>query len=290
MKGVCVEKYIITDVSLISRKGKGGKNVFVVGELINSSRKVISQAIEQKDKVYLQDLARRQADAGAHYIDVNAAQGGNEIEDMMWLVDLIQDVVDIPLCIDSPSAAALEVGLSLCRQKAMINSISGETERWAEVLPIIQRYHPKVVALCMDESGMPETAEDRLIVADKLVTGLIAAGVPEDDIFLDPLIKPLGVNHLYGQEVFYSTQAIRNKYPQVHLISGLSNVSFGMPERRLLNRAFMVMSVALGMDAFILDPLDQTLMSLLTASKALAGQDEYCMDYIAGVRSGKVKA
>lgn len=264
--------------------------MFVVGELINSTRKVISQAIEQKDKVYLQDLARRQAEAGAHYIDINAAQGGNEIEDMIWLVDLIQDVVDIPLCIDSPSAAALEAGLSRCRQKAMINSISGETMRWEEVLPIIKRYQPKVVALCMDDSGMPETAEDRLIVADKLVAGLVEVGVPEDDIFLDPLIKPLGVNHLFGQEVFNSTQAMRTKYPQVHLISGLSNVSFGMPERRLLNRAFMVMSVALGMDAFILDPMDQTLMSLLTASRALAGQDEYCMDYIAGVRSGKVKA
>src|SRR5680860_91780 len=146
------------------------------------------------------------------------------------------------------------------------------------------------VTLCMDESGMPETAEDRLNVADKLVAGLVDVGVPENDIFLDPLIKPLGVNHLYGQEVFNSTLAMRTKYHQVHIISGLSNVSFGMPERRLLNRAFMVMSVALGMDAFILDPLDPTLMSLLTASTALAGQDEYCMDYITSVRSGKVKA
>ncbi|WP_407314094.1 methyltetrahydrofolate cobalamin methyltransferase [Desulfosporosinus sp. SB140] len=264
--------------------------MFIVGELINSTRKVISQAIEQRDKVYLQELARRQAEAGANYIDVNAAQGGNEIEDMIWLVDLIQDVVDIPLCIDSPSAAALEAGLSNCRQKAMINSISGETKRWTEVLPIIKRYQPKVVALCMDESGMPETAQDRLNVADKLVAGLLDVGVPEDDIFLDPLIKPLGVNHLYGQEVFNSTKAMRNKYPQVHLISGLSNVSFGLPERRLLNRAFMVMSVALGMDAFILDPLDQTLMSLFTAAKSLAGLDEYCMEYVAGVRAGKVKA
>ncbi len=121
--------------------------MFIVGEIINSTRKVISQAIEQKNKAYLQDLARRQAAAGAHYIDVNAAQGMNEIEDMMWLVDLIQEVVDVPTCIDSPSAAALEAGLSRCRQKSMINSISGETERWEDVLPIIKKYQPKVVAL-----------------------------------------------------------------------------------------------------------------------------------------------
>ncbi len=114
--------------------------------------------------------------------------------------------------------------------------------------------------------------------------------MPEDDIYLDPLVKPLGVNHLYGQEILNSTQALREKYPLVHVISGLSNVSYGLPERRLLNRVFMVMSVARGMDAFILDPLDQTLMSLLSASKTLAGQDEFCMDYIASVRCGKVKA
>lgn len=264
--------------------------MLIVGELINSTRKAIAQAIEQKDKDFLQDLARRQAEAGADFIDVNAAVGGDEIENMIWLVDLIQDVVDTPLCIDSPSPEALEAGLVRCRKKAMVNSISGESERWEKVLPIIQKYQAKVVVLCMDDQGMPETVEDRLRVAEKLVTGLKGAGVPEGDIFLDPLVKPLGVNHDYGVEILKTTQAIRAKYPQVHVISGLSNVSYGLPERRLLNRVFMVMSLTMGMDAFILDPLDQTLMSLGAAAKALAGQDEYCMEYISGVRAGRVKA
>lgn len=264
--------------------------MLIVGELINSTRKAIAQAIEHRDKAYLQDLARRQVEAGAHIIDVNAAAGGNEVENMKWLVEVVQDAVDAPLCIDSPSAAALEAGLSLCRQKAMVNSITAEKQRWEEVLPLVQQYRARVVALCMDDGVMPETVEDRLRVAGKLVPGLVEAGIPEEEIYLDPLIKPLGVNSQFGMEAMESTRAIRQKYPKVHVICGLSNVSYGLPERRLLNRAFMVMSVTVGMDAFILDPLDQAMMSLLAAARALAGQDEYCMDYIAGVRAGKVKA
>ncbi|MDA8212901.1 MAG: methyltetrahydrofolate cobalamin methyltransferase [Clostridia bacterium] len=264
--------------------------MIVIGELINSTRKAIAQAIEQRDEVYLKDLARRQVEAGAHFIDVNAAAGGNEIENMQWLVELVQEVVDVPLCIDSPNPAAIKVGLELCRQKPMINSISAENERWEEVLPLVKQYKTKVIALCMDSKGMPESVEDRLRVADQLVTGLTAAGISEDDIYLDPLVKPLGVNHNFGVEILESTRALRQKYPGVHLVSGLSNVSYGLPERKLLNRVFMVMSVAMRMDAFILDPLDQTIMSLLAASRSLSGQDEYCMDYIAGVRAGKIKA
>jgi 5-methyltetrahydrofolate--homocysteine methyltransferase len=172
----------------------------------------------------------------------------------------------------------------------MINSISAEKERWEAVIPLVRQFKPKVIALCMDDSGMPASVEDRLRVADKLIDGLVAAGIPADDIYLDPLIKPLGVNHQFGMEALESIAALRQKYPEVHNICGLSNISFGLPERRLLNRAFMVMSLLKGMDAFILDPLDGPLMSLLRATIALAGQDEYCLQYIAAARAGQVKA
>lgn len=262
----------------------------IVGELINSSRKAIAQAIEQKDKTYLQDLARRQAEAGASFIDINTAASGNEIENMRWLVELVQEVTEVPLCIDSPSALALQTGLQLCKQKALVNSITAERERWEQVLPLVKEFKTGVIALCMGDGGMPENTEDSLRVADKLISELTAAGVAETDIYLDPLIKPLGVEHKFVVEVLETIRLLRERYPEVHIVSGLSNVSFGLPERRLINRAFMTMSVAMGMDAFILDPLDQSMMSLLAASKALAGQDEYCMNYIAGVRAGKVKA
>lgn len=264
--------------------------MLIVGELINSSRKAIALAIEQRDEEYLQNLARVQAEAGADFIDVNTAVGANEIENMIWLVDIIQEATIVPLCIDSPNPLALEAGLQRLKKKALLNSISAEKERWEAVLPLIQRYKTKVVALCMDDSGIPKTAEQRIKVADCLISGLTEAGVEPSDIYLDPLVKPLAVNHEFGLEVLNDISALRSKYPLVHIISGLSNVSYGLPERRLLNRAYLAMSLAMGMDAFILDPLDRNMMSMLAAATLLAGKDEYCMNYISGVRAGKIKA
>lgn len=264
--------------------------MLIIGELINSTRKAIAQAIEHKDKAYLQNLARQQVKAGAHILDINAATSSDEIESIQWLANIVQEVVNVPLCIDSPSAMAIEAGLSRCQRPGMVNSISAEQERWEQMLPLIQKYKTKVVALCMQDGGMPETIDDRLEVAEKLVSGLTHAGVATGDIYLDPLIKPLGVDPNFGLQAMETTRLLREKFPKVHVVSGLSNISFGLPERRVINRAFMVMSVAMGMDAFILDPLDQDMMSLLLASNALTGQDEYCMDYIAGVRAGKVRA
>ncbi|OAT86675.1 methyltetrahydrofolate cobalamin methyltransferase [Desulfotomaculum copahuensis] len=263
--------------------------MLIVGELINSSRKAIAAAIETKDKLYLQELAKNQADAGANVIDVNCGTNfGTEAAMMTWLVDTVQEVVDVPLCIDSPSPEVLEAGLSRCKGRALVNSISAEKQRWAEVLPLLTKYKAAVIALCMDDSGMPKSVADRLRVAEKLVPELVAAGVPEEDIYLDPLIKPLAVDVAHGPEALESTRCLREKYPRVHVISGLSNISYGLPQRRLINRAFAVMCMAMGMDAFILDPLDRQLMSLLIAANALAGRDEFCLEYIAAERSGKL--
>ena len=266
--------------------------MLIVGELINTSRKHIQVAVENKDAAYIQKIAQEQAEAGADYLDINCGtRVFDEVEIMEWLVNTVQEVVQIPLCIDSPNPQAVAAGLALARDgRPMINSISAETERFAQVLPVVKEYNAKVVALCMDDAGVPETAGDRLRVADKLVGNLLAAGVEQDDIYLDPLIKPLGVNHQYGVEVLDSVKFMHGKYPQVHFICGLSNISYGLPERKLLNRTFMVMNITVGMDAFILDPLDQSIMSMFRAAKVLAGQDEYCMEYITGVRTGKIKA
>lgn len=266
--------------------------MLVVGELINTSRKHIKEAVEAKNAAYIQKIAMEQVEAGADYLDINCGTRlYDEEETMAWLVNTVREVVQLPLCIDSPNPKALAVGLELASDgQAMVNSISAEKERFEQVLPLVQKYKTKVVALCMDDEGIPETAKDRLRVADKLVGDLVAEGILQDDIYLDPLIKPLGVNNQFGLEVLDSVRSIHLKYPQIHFVCGLSNISFGLPERKLLNRAFMVMNIAVGMDAFILDPMDQTIMSLFGAARALAGQDEYCMGYISGVRAGRIKA
>lgn len=266
--------------------------MLIVGELINTSRSRIREAFETKDAAYIQEIARGQVEAGADYLDVNCGtRVFDEVESMEWLVNTVQEAVAAPLCIDSPNPKAIAAGLALAHNgQPMVNSISAEQERFEQVLPLVQKYNSKVVALCMDDGGIPETAEDRLEVSKKLVENLVAAGVEPDHIYLDPLIKPLGVNHLYGLEVLDTVQFLRERYPAIHFVCGLSNISYGLPERKLLNRTFMVMNMARGMDAFILDPLDKTIMSMFAAAKVLAGHDEYCMDYIAGVRAGKIKA
>jgi 5-methyltetrahydrofolate--homocysteine methyltransferase len=264
--------------------------VLIVGELINSTRKSIADAITKKDALYIQEIARRQVESGAQIIDVNAATSECEVESIKWLVDTIQQAVEVPLCIDSPSAEALAAGLARCRRTAMVNSISAEQKRWSEILPVVKQYHPRVVALCMDDGGLPKTSADRLRIGGTLIEELAAAGVPADDIFLDPLVKPAGVNTGFGLEFLESTYILKKEYPQAHCICGLSNVSFGLPNRQLLNRTFMVMAMAAGMDAFILNPLDNKTMSLFHAAKLLTGQDEYCLDYINVVRSGGLEA
>lgn len=262
--------------------------MLIVGELINTSRKAIKPAVEDRDTSFIQDLAERQVTAGADYIDVNCGtMVFNEPETMAWLVETIQDKVTAPLCIDSPNPEALEAGLALVRKgQPMINSITGEKERFAEILPLVIKYQAKIVALCMDDSGMPETAQDRLRIAKKLVEDLTGAGVPEDDIYLDPLVKPVSTGDRAGMEVLETIYEIKARYPKVHGICGLSNISYGLPNRKVLNRCFLVQTMTMGMDAYILDPLDRVMMGFVYASQALLGKDEFCMNYLTVHRNG----
>lgn len=262
--------------------------MLIVGELINTSRKDIKPAVESKDAAYIQKIAKEQVEAGANYIDVNCGtQVFNEPEVMEWLVKTVQEAVDAPLCIDSPNPKALEVGLALTKtKKPMVNSITAEKERFEIILPLVQKYNAKVVALCMDDSGMPETAEDRIVIVDKLIKDLTSNGVAEDDIYLDPLVKPVSTGDKAGLEVLETVRYIRENYPKVHSICGLSNISYGLPNRKILNQTFMIQTITMGMDAYILNPLDKKMMGFMYSSMALLGQDPFCGKYLTAHRSG----
>lgn len=262
--------------------------MLIVGELINTSRKDIKPAVESKDAAYIQKIAKEQVEAGADYIDVNCGtQVFNEPEVMEWLVKTVQEAVDAPLCIDSPNPKALEVGLALTKtKKPMVNSITAEKERFEVILPLVQKYNAKVVALCMDDSGMPETAEDRIVIVDKLVKDLTSNGIAEDDIYLDPLVKPVSTGDKAGLEVLETVRYIRENYPKVHAICGLSNISYGLPNRKVLNQTFMIQTMTMGMDAYILNPLDKKMMGFIYSSMALLGQDPFCGKYLTAHRNG----
>lgn len=260
----------------------------VVGELINTSRKVIREAVEKRDVGYIQRIAKVQEESGAHYLDINCGtMVGEEVAIMEWLVNIVQDVSKLPLCIDSPSTEALVAGLELTKAaNPMINSINAEEKRYQNVLPLIKKYNAKIIALCIDDVGMPETAQDRLRIAQDLVTKLEAEGISQRDIYLDPLIKPISAGDGYGREVLESIRLIKEEFPEVHFICGLSNVSYGLPNRAIVNRLFMVQTMAMGMDGYILDPTNKDMMGALYVATALTGQDKYCRGYLKAHRKG----
>lgn len=260
-----------------------------IGEKINSSIPKVAEAMERRDEAFLRKLAQDQAAAGAHFIDVNAGTFlQEEVTLLPWLVELVQSTVDVPLCVDSPSAAALAAALAVVKQKPLVNSLSLEPDRYASVIQLVHQYKTSIVALCMDEHGIPKTARRRVEIADCLVQRLTADGVALEDIFLDVMLQPIATDGESGRVALETVAAIRTAYPSVHIVCGLGNVSFGLPLRRLLNQAFAVALVSHGMDTLIIDPLDARMMSLQRALNALMGKDEYFEEYLDAHRTGRL--
>jgi 5-methyltetrahydrofolate--homocysteine methyltransferase len=269
--------------------------MLIVGERINTSRtikgvRVIEAAVVARDAAAVADLARQQFEAGATYIDINCGTlTAGEPEALAWLTRVVQEAVAAPISFDSPNAAALDLALGVynpANGQPLVNSITAETERWAQVLPFVLKYKAKVIALAMDDTGIQADPDTRFAVAHKLVGDLVAAGVPVDDIYVDPLTFPIGTGDEVAVAMFDIITRIMAAYPGVHTIAGLSNVSHGMPARKLLNQAMTVLAMGAGLDAGIIDPNDRQLMGLIAASEALLGRDEYCMNYITLARQG----
>jgi 5-methyltetrahydrofolate--homocysteine methyltransferase len=259
--------------------------MLIVGELINASRKQIRAAIENQDTQAIQQISKEQAANGADYIDVNAGVFvGKEAEYLRWLVTTVQEAVDTPCCIDSPDPGAIEAALSVHRGTPMINSISMEKERYEALMPIIAGTDYKIVALCMSDAGMPETADSRLSIAAELVDNLVKNQIPLENIYVDPLVQPLSTNDNYGTEFLDSIERIKTQFPGIHTICGLSNISYGLPERMLLNQTFMVMAITRGLDGAIVNPLDKKMMAAILTAETLAGKDEWCAKYLEAYR------
>lgn len=263
--------------------------MLIVGERINTSRKAIEPAVKARDVEFIQNEARSQVSSGATYVDVNAGTFvSEEPEALVWLVKTVQSAVDVPLCIDSPNPAAIEAALKVHTGTAMVNSITAEKERYSSIVPLVKEYGCKIVALCMDDSGMPETGEQRFGIACKLVEDLTRDGIEKDSIYIDPLVRPISTGADFGVIVLDTIRKITTELSGVHTICGLSNISFGLPTRKLLNRTFLVMAMTGGLDAAILDPTDKEIMALVIASRALLGKDDFCMNYITAQREGKL--
>lgn len=265
--------------------------MLIVGEKINTSRKEIREAVARRDAGFIRDLARKQYEAGANMIDVNCGTFVDEEPELLrWLVQEVQDELEgVPLCIDSPNPEALQAALQVHRGEALVNSISGETERYQNVLPLLKEFNCRVVVLCMDsEHGIPHDAETRVQIASDLIERLEHEGISQDRIYVDPLVQPVSTATSNGPAAVDTIRMVHSKYPAVHSICGLSNISFGLPNRWLLNQAFLVMCIYAGLDGVIFDPLDRKMMALLTASLTLMDRDPYCAGYLNAYRQGNL--
>lgn len=261
--------------------------MLIVGENINTSRKSIAEAVEKQNADFIVQVAKDQADAGADFIDVNAGTYvDRETEYLCWLVKTVQDAVDLPLCLDSPSPAALAEAVKHHRGEPMINSISLEKDRFDAMLPIVTAQSCRIVALCMTETAMPVTVEDRVQAGAELINRLTAAGVALENIYIDPLVQPVSVDTRMGRAVLGAIKTIMDDFPGVNTICGLSNISFGLPARRLINRTFLTLCMLQGLSAAILDPTDKNLMANLLSVRMILSQDEYCADFIDAYQKG----
>ena len=211
----------------------------------------------------------------------------DEVEKMQWLITVIRQATDAPLSVDSPRPAAVEAGLAMAGKEPFLNSISAESERYRALVPLVRKYEARVVALSLDDGGMTDDMRKVWDVADGLIKRLEDDGVPPDHIFVDPLIRPVSTNIEYALGALAVVEKITEKHPRVHKTCGLSNVSFGLPRRKLVNQVFVAMAIAKGMDSAIIDPLDPRMMANIFAAEALAGRDQFCMSYITADREGR---
>jgi 5-methyltetrahydrofolate--homocysteine methyltransferase len=263
--------------------------MLIVGERINATRKRIGEAVQNQDAELIKAEAVKQVEAGANLIDVNGGIAGRETECLLWLVDLVQEVVEVPLCLDSADADALAAALPRCSQPPLVNSISFEKERLERMTPLIKEHGAKVIALCMSDDGPPKGFEDRIDIAARLVDRLTGDGVPLENIYVDPCVFPISTASDAGTFVLDAISWIHAQYPGVHTICGASNVSFGLPVRKILNATFLAMLIARGLDSAIIDPCNNLTLACVLAAEALAGHDEYCTSYIGAFRAGQLE-
>lgn len=259
----------------------------IIGEKINGTRKRVAQAIQERDAAFIQDLARKQAEAGADWLDANAGtHPSQEADDLMWLIENIQAVVDTPICLDSANPKALEVAIKAVNKTPMINSISAEPARIEGILPIVADNDCPVIALAMDEKGIPKTKEERISIIRRIVEETRRIGITDDRLYFDPLAMTMSTGNENGLIFFNTIRAIREEFPEAHITCGLSNISFGLPARQYINHGFLVLSMQAGLDSAILDPLDKDIKIAILSTELLLGRDRYCLNYTRAYRAG----
>ena len=262
--------------------------MIIIGEKINATRKQVGAAIEAKDRKVIEELARAQARAGAHYLDVNGGHPTGEIQTVRWLLDVVQETVDLPVVLDSANPEAIREGLRLVKKKPIINSISLEKSRLEQYLPIARDHECAVIALLMSDEGVPCGLEDRRERVQALVGHLTDAGKKLDEIFVDPCFLTLYTETNAGRDVLSLIRWMREKWPEIHITGGISNSSYGLPKRKWINQAYLVLAMGAGLDSVIIDPTIEGTVALTLGAEVVLGIDQMGMKYIEADRAEKL--
>ncbi len=259
----------------------------IIGEKINGTRKRVAAAIAERDSDYIKNLAVKQAEAGSHWLDVNAGtHPDREIDDLIWLIEQVQAVTDLPLCLDSANPKALSAAVKVVGKTPMINSISGEPERLKNIVPIVAEHGCQVIALAMDDKTIPETSLERLNIIGSLIEHTRAHGIPDSSVYIDPLAMTIGTNTNSAVIALDTMRQVRQGFPDIHLTIGLSNISFGLPARSYINRTFLTLAMQAGLDSAILDPMDADIRAAVLATELVLGRDKHCLNFVRASRAG----
>lgn len=258
----------------------------IIGEKINGFVPRTGKAIQEKDADYIREIAQKQSEAGADYLDCCPATDEGALETMKWLVDLIQEVSKTPICLDSPGADILLASMEFVDRPGILNSSSLGGGKNDQLFPAVANTDWKVVVMLDDDNGIPPTAEGRIDIFKRNLADADKYGVKPGQLYFDPLVETLGTNDQSLINFVKVCRAIKAECPECHITSGLSNISFGLPSRKHINMPFLTLSMEAGMDSGIIDPLNRDLMGVIYGTFALLGYDEYCMEYLEGFREG----
>ena len=267
--------------------------MLIIGENINASNSQVAEAITKRDKEFLVNLAKSQTLAGADFIDVNAGSGHGSLQeakaDIKWLVGIIQAAIEQPLSIDSDSPDVIEAALKEYHGETfIINSVTAEPARLESISPLVAKRQAYVIALAMGTEGIPARVEERLNACERIMSYLTGLDIKAEQVLFDPLVLPIAVDTHQGLVTLKTIEQIKSRYPDARVVMGLSNISYGLPERKLVNRAFLLMAAYAGLDAVIVDPLDDKAMSLIKVADMLVGKDSSCRAYLRAHRKGAI--
>ena len=255
--------------------------MIIIGKKLNGSIPSVAKAIAEKDADLIRERARMQAEAGATFLDVCASvEEAVEVETLKWMIDLVQEVTDTPICVDSPSARSCVAAIPFCKRPGLINSVSLEGDKIDTIFPVIADTDWECVALLCDNDGIPDSVERRLKIFFGIMEKAKQYGIAPSRLHIDPLVVTLGTDQTALTVFADCCRRIKYEYPEIHITSGLSNISFGLPVRKNINQAFMVLAMNAGMDSAIVDPTNKNMIGMIYATNALLERDEYCLQYI----------